>query len=304
MLERLDGLKLREIALFLDLLRAKSMRELSRQIHLPPGQISKVVKSLEKRLNRTLIHRSANGISLTAYGTEVVPYLEAIRHNQLKLAGHGGTKDSERAISIGTTSFFSSQFLPEILSRLHELDDQLQCQIIDLPPSQFIPVALRSGFSVCIHLGDLDWPKTWTSVRVGQVQWHLYCRKGHPVLKNPNLTSVLKNKFVYPIYWTPDGIRRGNDYFPVPILKRKMGIQTATAIGAAQIVAKSDQLGFLPDLAAHSIGESSGLHKVKLRGLKPVHEPVYLSVKSDLVKQKSFEWLIARCKENLLAVGG
>ncbi len=297
--QKTDGLRLKEISLFLDLIRVRSMRELSRQSGLPPGQISKIIRTMERRIGRPLIHRSVNGISLTAYGTEVLPFLESIRNNQLRIASQMGASSEGSPFTIATTSFFSSRFLPDVLGSLEGAQEFGQVQILDLPPSQFLPVALRNGFSVCVHLEDLEWPKTWVSVQVGIVRWSLYARMNHPIFKKPTLKEALKYRFVYPIYWTAEGIRRGNDYFPIPIQRRRRGTETATAIGAAQIVAQSDQLGFLPNLVAQSVAGEISLVDVPVRGLKAVDQKVFLTVKADLVKQKAFDRLAEVCRERL-----
>ncbi len=83
---------------------------------------------------------------------------------------------------------------------------------------------------------------------VGKVQWQLCCRKDHPVIKNLTAKSILNYPFVYPIYWTNESLRNGNDHFPVSIKKRIKGYETATATSAAEVVSQTMHLGFLPDL--------------------------------------------------------
>lgn len=291
----LEQLKLKEISLFLDLVKTRSIRELSRQRNEPPGQISKGLRSLELKLKNSLLHRSAQGVTLTAYAIEIMPILESIRDHQLQLEGLTGSK-AKTTLTVATTSFFSTHFVPKILGKLHKAEPETQCELIDLPPNQFIPVALRNGFEVCIHMDDMDWPKTWTSMEVGKIHWHLVGRKGHPLSNRATMAQVLKYPFTYPIYWTNEGKRYGEDQFPVPIKKRLRGYETATAISAAQIIAQTDQLGFLPDLVAEPLLKSRELSQIEIPGLKPVTQKVFLSVKSDSIKQKRFEWLKNQCK--------
>lgn len=291
-MQDLDGLKLREISVLLDLVEVGSMRELARRMNLQAGQISKIIKSVESRLGKKIITRTAHGVHLTAYGTEILPHLQGIRENHLKLTGYLSKGPSD-SLTIATTSFFSARFIPHILSELETTEPSLQCQVFELPPSQFIAVGVRSGFNMCLHLKDLDWPKTWVSVCVGHMRWQLYARKGHPILRNSTLKDVLKHRFVYPIYWTNEGIRSGNDNFPISINRRLRGFETATAIGAAQIVSRTQQIGFLPHLVAES---TMGLERIELKGLRAVQEPVYLTVKAELVKRKIFDWFIKHCQ--------
>lgn len=295
-----EGLKLRDINLFLDLVKTKSIRELARQRGDLPGQISKTIRALEMKLGNALVHRSSHGVSLTAYGTEILPFLEGIRRYQQRLGGHLDSSDSQVVLSIATTSFFSSHFVPTLLGNLEKFSPDVHCRLIDLPPNQFIPVALRNGFEVCIHLNDLDWPKTWSSVEVGQIHWHLCCRKQHPLPRKAPLRTILSHSFVYPIYWTSEGIRHGDDYFPVSIKKRKRGFETTTATSAAHIVAQTDHIGFLPDLISAPLINQGLLRVIEAPAIKPVSQKVFLTVKSDVIKQQRLEWMRRQCQELLL----
>ncbi len=292
----IEGLKLKEIGLFLDLVKTKSIRGLARQRGELPGQISKGIRSLEIKLGNSLIHRSTLGISLTAYALEILPYFEGIRNYQQRLDGHIEGANEKSILSFATTSFFSSHFLPRILGKIAKTSPEIHCRMMDLPPNQFIPVGLRNGFEICIHLEDLDWPRTWTSVMVGRIQWQLCCRKDHPIAKNPSLKNILDYPFVHPIYWTNEGLRHGNDHFPIPIKKRIRGYETSTATSAAEVVSQTDHLGFLPHLVSQPLVQQKKLHILNVSGIKPIEEPVYLTVKSDAIKQHRFEGLKKSCQ--------
>lgn len=294
----LEHLKLKEIGLFLDLAKTKSIRELSRQRGDPPGQISKNLRALELKLKNRLLHRNAQGVTLTAYALEILPLLEGIRDYQQQLEGVRG-REFKDSLTFATASFFSTNFVPKIIGKLGVHNPDIQCELIDLPPNQFIPVALRNGFQVCIHMGDMDWPKTWASVEVGKIHWQLCARRNHPLKDKATLANALKHPFTFPIYWTNEGKRYGEDQFPVPIKKRLRGHETATAMSAAQIISVTDQLGFLPNLVSDPLVKRKELEIIEIPGLKPVFQKVYLSVKSDSITQKRFTWLQKQCEQLL-----
>ena len=295
----IEGLKLKEISLFLDLVKIKSVRGLARQRGELPGQISKSIRSLEVKLGNPLIHRSTLGISLTSYALEILPYLEGIRNYQQRLGGHLGRAEQQSVLSFATTSFFSSHVLPQIFGKLEKEIPDVHCRMIDLPPHQFVQVGLRNGFEVCIHLQELEWPRTWTSVMVGKVQWQLCCRTDHPIGKKPSLKSILNFPFIYPVYWTAEGLRHGSDHFPVSMKKRIKGHETATATSAAEVVAHTDHLGFLPHLVIQPLVQNKKLQILNVPDYQVVEEPVYLTVKSDAIKQQRFEWLKKNCHQLL-----
>jgi DNA-binding transcriptional LysR family regulator len=290
-----ESLKLSEVRILLDLADAGSMHELARRLNMHAGQLSKAVKSAEAKLGRRILNRTSQGVYFTDYGREILPTLKGLRDHIESLKGSSPEKDKE-ALIIATTSFFSSQFVPFLLSELEKEKSTLHCQILELPPSQFVTSGLRNAFTACIHLKDLEWPKTWTSVELGNVRWQLYCRRGHPLTKGASLKEVLKYRFVTPIYWTHEGVRKGKDQFPLVGERRLQGFETATAIGAAHVVARTDQIAFLPHLVVES---TPGLVSLDVKGLRKVEEPVFLTVKSDAVKQKVLDWLVSQSKKLL-----
>jgi DNA-binding transcriptional LysR family regulator len=297
---RTEDLKLREINLFLELSETKSVRELARQHNLQPGHLSKMIRSLEQKLGFILMERSNSGIRLTAKAAEILPFLRDFHTLQTRLEGAVSEVQQEEVLSFASTSFFSTHFVPEAVAKLSSRHPGLRLRMIDLPPSLFIPVGLRGAFQFCIHLGDLDWPKTWTSTQVGLLRWHLCCRAGHPLVSKPSAKEALKYPFVYPVYWTHEGIRYGDDHCPIPIGKRVRGHETTTALSAREMVRETNHIGFLPELVIRQSVARGELETITIASWKPVKQPVYLSVKNDSVKQRAFEEIRGICRQQLV----
>lgn len=288
----IEDIKLREVELFLSLLKLKSVRELGRQQNMQAGQVSKWISGLERKIGAPLIERSSSGIRPTAKAIELLPLFEKIHSLHEKLSGESTKKDSD-VYSFASSSFFSTHLVPLVLK---ELKTDCKVRLIDLAPTNFINAALRGAFEYCLHSQKLDWPQTWTTREVGTLKWHLYARKKHPVLKSPSMKNVVKYPFVVPIYWSPEGTLYGDDQCPIPMSKRIRGHETATAASAAEIVKVSDQLAFLPEVVAKR-GEFS-LEAVKM-AWKQIEKPVYLSVKNSTVKQTDFDLISSICRDVL-----
>jgi DNA-binding transcriptional LysR family regulator len=294
----IEDIKLREINVFLELLRSNSVRQLARSRNSHPGQISKVISSLEQKLGFKIIERSPLGVQITAKARDILPLFNEIQKNQENFESN--FKTQERPIlGFGTTSFFSTHLMPELFSKFEKKYPQYVLRLLDLPPDLFMTVALRSGFQICLHTRKLDWPQTWVSEEIGHIRWALCCRKDHPVQKNATLKTVVKYPYVFPIYWTNNGVTYGSDNFPVTIDKRMRGYETTTATSAVQIISLTDHLGFVPELVARPLINSGKLVELDLTALKPVQQPVYLSVKNDQIKQPMYTWLRRTCSESL-----
>lgn len=285
-----NDIRLSEIELFLTLLKVKSIREVARQKNMQPGQVSKWVSSLEKKVGAPLINRAATGVTPSARALELLPVFESMQVLLEKISGE--SHEESKIISIASSSFFSTHLVPDILKEVKNT----KFRLIDLPPTSFVTAGLRGAFQYCLHSQKLDWPQTWTTRETGKLRWNLYCRKNHPLTQTARMKNILKYPFIVPIYWTPDGTQFGHDQCPIPMTKRIKGHETATAASAAQIVSVTDQLAFLPEVVA---GRSDlQLERVKVPW-KQVETPIYLSVKNSVVKQNDFEKLIKLCTAKL-----
>lgn len=282
-------IRFREVQILIELMKTKSIRELARKMNTTPSQISKAIKSLEVRLGVQLVNRSTYGIETTPEAEDILPYMENIHELHQRLRGELKKEDRENILRFALTSFVSTHLLPKIIAKFKAQDgSSARFRFIDLPPTQFVPVGLRDGFQLCVHMDSIDWPRTWTSIEVGHINWDLYCRWDHPIAKRPTLERILKTPFVYPVYWSDEGIRYGDDGCPISIRKRIRGHETATAIAAVEIVKETDHLGFLPHLLTEALVEQKVLRKISVLSWKPVRRPLFLTVKNDFVKQSVF----------------
>jgi DNA-binding transcriptional LysR family regulator len=279
-------IRLKDIELLIELFHIKSVRELARKCGTSPGQMSKLIKSLELKLGFRLLNRSSYGVEPTAEAKNILGLLEQMHELHFQIAGHRRKESKENLLSFSSTSFLSTHLLPSVFSSFTKKSPEARFRLVDLPPNQFTSVGLRGGFQLCVHLNELDWPKTWTSIEVGTITWDLYCRAHHPVLKDQG--DVLDYPFVYPVYWSDEGVQFGNDNCPINIRKRRRGHETSTALAAAELVRLTDNLGYLPNLLTKTLLERGQLCRISVKSWKGKTQTVYLTVKNDFVKQHTF----------------
>jgi DNA-binding transcriptional LysR family regulator len=296
----LENIKLKEIEVFLDLAKTQSIRELARQKNMKPSHISKLIQSLEKKLERPLVHRSVSGVESSVWGKEVIPYLEKIREVMEDIESSSRRDLTQfQFITVLTNAFFASHLLPAALTKICG-EQKITFRILDTSPSQFVPIAIRGSCEVCVHLGKVDWPGSWQSQKVGQIQWVPCARAKHPIAKKTKLESLLKYPFVYPAYWTNEGVKMGDDRCPLPIQQRLRGHETSTAAAAIEVVLSSQQLGFLPLQMIKSYVDHGQIKVLEVVEWPQVFKDAYVSVKSDKVSQKFFKSLCEHLSESLL----
>lgn len=306
MQDSLYKITLAEVDLFIELSNIKSIRELARRKSLHPGQISKVIKSLELKLQTKLIERSLTGILLTTQGHEFLTLADKIIKfsKQFQDIRQGPfSKKSKSIISIGSPSFISSHLVANAVSKMSLDSKNIEnFRIIDFSPDQLIMMGLKGAFEIAIHIGKLDWPKSWQSELLGNLEWRLLARRNHPLHQNTplNMEKILKFPFVVPVYWTQEGLFFGNDHFPVTFSKRIKGMETATADAAITLATNTDQLVFLPEILARSHVSYKNLVELKMKGLSKVTKPIYVSIRMDSVSQLLYKKLLTHLRNVLL----
>ena len=120
MLSKLNNLRMKELEVFGVVARAKSIREAARRLNTTPGEVSKVIRSLEKKLEMNLLKRSASGVMLSEKGAESALHMEEILElvNKIQSLGHKETAKTKKTFSVASTSFLITHLLAEHFTEL------------------------------------------------------------------------------------------------------------------------------------------------------------------------------------------
>ena len=136
-------------------------------------------------------------------------------------------------------------------------------------------------------MGELDWPKSWITKKIGQIEWQLCCSSSHEIGERPSQERVAQFPFIVPVYWNKEGIVKGSDLYPEKF-NRTIHIETSTAITAVEALINSSCLAFLPVPCIHDAVQNGSLRIVKPKGLKRVVKPVSIAAHGNLVKNNTF----------------
>ena len=291
-LKQFESIKIKDLQIFHEVAKAKSIREASRRFGITSGQVSKCVQALEKRVRQRLFKRSAQGVLLTDTGSEFLAMIEEILVSSQKIESliEGRKKtDPNKTIAVAGTSFLSTHLFSGSVSSLNSSYPNYSFRFLDFAPDLLIPMGLRGAFEVAVHFEKVSWPKTWETKRIGKSPWLLCAQPQHPLPKYSRIEQVLEYPFVVPSYWTSEGLTRGDDHFPMSFSKRKLGFETSTADAAVPVVMTTNQLAFLPKLLVMNLLKSGGLRQIQGSDIPVVERELYISVRSDLVPAKLFE---------------
>lgn len=291
--KRLSDISLYELSVFLEISKTQSIRETARRFDVEAGQISRLMRRLETKVGSRLIERTPTGVSLTQQGSTAVKVADSIleRAGELSTLSKDGGDERTRIYGIGSTSFLSARVISHVIGDLSRRDPTLRTRLIDIPPRQIVAYGLKGAFEIAIHIGSLDWPRSWQVQELGEIRWQLFSRKGLGLGQRTQLKNVKEYPFILPVYWTNEGLMEGDDQCPLKASQRKTGIATATAETALEVLKSSDQLAFLPEILARKSVEYGEIVPIHVKEWKTVAKKVYLSVRSDVVPNRMFEKL-------------
>jgi DNA-binding transcriptional LysR family regulator len=293
-LEQLGPIRIKDLQIFNEVSRAKSIREAGRRLNLGSGQISKSIKLLELRFGLRLFKRSSSGVLLTDLGVELLKVSEEILANgqkmELLLTGKKGAVPKQ-SLAVASTAFLTTRLVAPAISRLAPQFADTNFRFLDLAPDQLVPAGLRGAFDCAIHLGKIPWPTTWECAHLGKIVWSLCVRAKHNLTHRPSLAAVLEHPFVVPTYWTQEGLARGNDHFPISMTKRKIGFETATADAAIPILLHTDQVGFLPSILTAPLVKKGQLRELNVADISAVKKDLYIAGRADTVGDRFFKKL-------------
>lgn len=284
MQDGLRSLSLFELQLLVEVADLASLRAAARLLGLTPSHASKVLSRVEAKTGSRLFHRSAAGVTLTREGIavkdaarDVLKAAEALDPSGRR-AGEG-----DLILGIGSVSFLSHELLAPNLAGLAALEERLRIRLLDLPPDQILISGIRGMFELAVHVNRLEWPSRWTTTSLGETDWVLVSRSGHPLGRKATAEDVTAFPFIVPTYLKGDAFAVGNDFFPVPWHRRIKGHEASTASIAASIVRHTDQLAFLPRLVARTRMAEGQLQEIGVKGFQDFSLPVFLAVKADAV---------------------
>jgi len=287
-------IKIGELELFLELVKIGSLRELARSRSVEAAHLSRVIKRLEEKLGNILFRRSHRGLIPTPYALKLSKDVESI-FKQLNFREDISNDEIVELASVGSPSFLMDSLVLPSLVELYNSDDIHRSDIVELPPDRLVLSGLRGIIKIAYHAGELEWPSTWVSEKIGVLEWGLYGSKKYFNEVNVTEEDVLNIPFVYPIYWSPEGLRESEDKCPVLLRYRKRTFGVATGKMAIELIKDHKSLCYLPNSLITSPNRDE-LIKLNVEGW-PSHEvDIFLSAQIDSVTEKLFRKLIRQSK--------
>lgn len=126
-------LKMSELRVFVAVYQSGSFHKAAELVHLTQPAVTKSIAGLERMLGAKLFERSASGVEPTAYGLSFAPralaVFEELRRAAQELTSLG--KGEIGRLRVGTAPMPAIPFLPIAISRLAELQPQIEVSVVE-----------------------------------------------------------------------------------------------------------------------------------------------------------------------------
>ncbi len=301
----LKRLTVQEIDCFLRVARIGSIREVARILSMETAQLSRMMKRLEDRLDVRLFDRSARGLSLTALGREVLASAERIWAELEHIRDVRATKKSRQTTGftiegIGGAPYLTQFVIAPAFAALQGAGLLQKAQIAELPVERLVLSGLSGHIDVAVHTGELGFPKTWMTEKVGVIDWHLYGSTSRFKKAKLSQVEIEKLAFVYPMYWSQEGLRDGNRDFPHAPLVRDKCIGVTSAYAAVELIRTTSMVSYLPDIVIERLG-ARDLCPLSIENEFVMRDDLWMSYRADALSKRTVASLLAAMSRVLMA---
>jgi DNA-binding transcriptional LysR family regulator len=288
-----------DLEVFDSVSRLGSISGAARELKLLAPHVSKSIKRIEIAARSTFFQRSKTGVALTADGRKFLEFSQSFSKFILasKSFDPAAAEVSQKLVTLTGPSYLVQHLLCPAINAIKPNEDRYRFRLVEQGESQVAEGSLKRLFDIAIHSSQLDLPKSWVTTSIGNFSWKLFARVGHPLGSVANERDVKKYAFVKPMIFSNGAFRSGEDRCPLASKYRLAGDEVQTAETGLQLVAKSDQLIYAPELIARSALKTGILQAVQVRQWHSVRETLSLSAQGEQVPQRLFEQLLRHCEE-------
>lgn len=289
-----------ELELFVELAKLGSLREVARCQGIEVAQLSRSLKRLESRIGKRLFERSPRGLLLTPDGMLLrVAVEKGLKELGLISQSESKTKSSKIHLEgVGAPSFLMNTLSLSVVGHLQSKKLIDGAKVVELPPDRLVLSGLRGIVSLAFHAGKLEWPRSWVSEKVGNLKWGLFASKKFFTETKMTESEVMAHDFVYPVYWSPEGLRDAEDRCPILLRHRKKSIGVSSGWMALDAIESFPSLTFVPKSLVNSVNADRFV-EINVQGWASVSYPIYVSAQSDRISKNLFNRVIETSKEVL-----
>ncbi|NQZ00572.1 MAG: LysR family transcriptional regulator [Bdellovibrionales bacterium] len=283
----LENLRIKDLAMLSQIPFSGSIRELARQQKVDPQNLTKRILSIEESLGYKILNRSSKGYSISPEGEIIIEIITSA------LSDIESVRDVERISNekirlrfcsrAYITEFVSGEVFAEFANSLPEVT----FDFTDMSPERTERAGRMGLLDLIASFDDVVLGPEWQSINLGQIDWGVFVRKGHPLTKKPVISSLHGWQTVGFCYI------EANRFIakPSPIQKQMLSINgpgSENTRYSAQIIRHTDAVAYLPKIAMTENLERGEIIELEVEAIEPYSRQLVLHAHVDRVKRK---WL-------------
>lgn len=250
--------------------------------------------------------RDRAGVTLTPEGIRFLKtaeeILEIAPNLNMALRTMPSRLKPQEVVSVGSLSFVCNRLISRSLAEWHQQKPEYRFRVVEFTHNKLVEYSHQEAFDVAVHIEPLNWPRKWTSEKVGEFPWGLFGRKGHPLGLLTKSEDVERYPFVIPTGWSEKEsmFSLGNDQCPLPINRRIIGSEATTAETALEIIQSVPHLVYTPIFAAARMFESGRIQKIEVQDWPEVSKTLYITANSERMKKSVFLMMKNELRDQLI----
>lgn len=285
-MSNINDLTIQDLEILSQLPKMTSIRSFAQNLDITPSFLSKKIKRLENTIGITLIKRSTQGISITEEATEAIKTAREIVEKISKITNTRPVqKEDLKVINIGTRGFLNSALIPLILNHFQNKNIKRRFQFIDMSPDDQMNAAKKNEVDILITLKKTNFGDSWLTNSLKPIKWNVYAGRNHPLAKKKNISleKALVYPFTKPSFWDGNSIMTINDSLPIKRKNLTFGHSIQNTQSAISIITNTNQLTYMPDIAALRSLELGEIVKLSIFDIDTKEDQLFISVHSDRV---------------------
>ncbi|CAH2717034.1 HTH-type transcriptional regulator CynR [Neobacillus rhizosphaerae] len=151
-------MELRQLRLFMEVAKQKSITKAAENMHLSQPALSKSIIALEEELGMTLIIRTNKTSDLTDTGKVVLEYAQKMNalQDEMKTTLNDMTNLTRGQINIGLPPFIGSLFFPRVMAKFHHAYPNIELNITEYGGARVVKSVEEGEFELGVAVLPLD----------------------------------------------------------------------------------------------------------------------------------------------------
>ena len=275
-------LTINDLFLISQLPNFRSIRALAGHLNFSAAAVSKKILTIEKKLDFALINRSATGISITNEGVLSAKWANDIISKSSVLPQKLKQLNEKKHLIVGARGFLITALLPS-LSKI--FSEKYKLSFIDLSPVDTMNLMQKQQIDISITLDYKKLGESWESLYIGDLVWQLMAHKDHKIFNEIEVEDLKNYQIAHSTYYDGQTVIQGEDFLKIPQKYKNRGHGIQNTFSAISLALNSDQLVYVPKLAALDMLDANKLKIISLKHVEPTSNPIYLNINIDRVSK-------------------